>query len=78
MLSSIGPLLTLFALGNLSLSNMPQCAPEQHRSIVIGLCGAPGSIEIPLDGSAPKPKSDCATACHALCARKKLAACEED
>jgi hypothetical protein len=34
-------------------------------------------IELPLDGSPPRPKSDCSPACHALCTRKKLATGEE-
>ena len=68
-----GPALTLLALGNLSLSAMPLAPP----GILVAVCGKPGMIELPLDGSPPRPKSDCSTACHALCTRKKLATGEE-
>ena len=68
-----GPALALLALGNLSLSAMPPAPP----GILVAVCGTPGMIELPLDGSPPRPKSDCSPACHALCSRKKLATGEE-
>jgi len=68
-----GPALALLALSNLSIAAMPLAAP----GIFVAVCGSPGMIELPLDGSPPRPKNDCSSACHALCTRKKLATGEE-
>ncbi len=75
MLSSAlpGPALALLALANLSLANMPHCATPGGRTVTVGICGQPGQIDIPLDGSSPRPRQDCATPCHALCELKKAA-----
>ena len=70
--NSIGALLSLAALGGVSLAALPACADEMSRTVEVPICGAHGFVRISLDGSKPAPaRRDCVSGCHALCGRKK-------
>jgi hypothetical protein len=71
MRSRFAALLALVAVTGLSGASLAQAAGLDD-GVNVPLCSGHGAIWIPLGGTTPSPRHECAMGCHALCGRKSL------